>query len=144
MVVGSGVSRELFEALVYAIASKNETLLDTLVDKGYDFDPIELSGPWSDVKSFLSDNNNKAELFANGSTLLAHVPFLGQELVDRMKISIDDATRIPGLIRGLSRILSDKEMKAVSPKLRKIAMENFDWEIRAQQMVAAYSKFISN
>ena len=167
VVVGSGVSRELFEALVYAIARKNETLLDTLVDKGYDLDPIELSGPWSDVKSFLSDNNNKAELFANGSTLLEHVhflgrldhdllrnvfpcsdvgffpsivpeayanvlfealsngvfpmasyfsglacgidaliPFLGQELVDMMKISIDDVTRISGIIRSLSRILS--------------------------------------
>jgi len=204
VVVGSGVSRELFEALVYAIARKNETLLDTLVDKGYDLDPIELSGPWSDVKSFLSDNNNKTELFANGSTLLEHVhflghldhdllrsvfpcsnvgffpsivpeayanvlfealsngvfpmasyfsglacgidalvPFLGQELVDMMKISIDDVTRISGLIRSLSRILSNNEIETVSPKLRKIAVENFDWEIRAQQMVAAYSKFIS-
>ena len=25
-----------------------------------------------------------------------------------------------------------------------IAVENFDWNIRARQMVAAYSKFISN
>ena len=72
----------------------------------------------------------------------ALVPFLGQELVDMMKISIDDATRIPGLIRSLSKILSDKEIETVSPKLRKIAVENFDWEIRAQQMVTAYSKFI--
>ena len=204
VVVGSGVSRELFEALVYAIAKKNETLLDTLVEKGYDLDPIELSGPWSDVKSFLSDNNNKTELFANGSTLLEHVhflghldhdllryvfpcsnvgffpsivpeayanvlfeslsngvfpmasyfsglacgldelvPFLGQELVDMMKISIDDAARIPGLIKSLSRILSNKDIEAISPKLRMIAVENFDWEIRAPQMVAAYSKFIS-
>ena len=204
VIVGSGVSRELFEALVYSIATENETLLDTLVDKGYDLDPIELSGPWSDVKFFLSENKNKSELFANGSTLLEHVhflgrldhdllrcvfpccnvgffpsivpeayanvlfealsngvfpmasyfsglacgldalvPFLGQDLVDMMKISIDDATRIPGLIRGLSRVLSDNKIEVISPKLRKIAVENFDWEIRAQQMVVAYSKFIS-
>ena len=71
------------------------------------------------------------------------VPFLGQELVDMLKISIDDATRIPGLIKNLSRILSDKDLEPISPKLRMIAVENFDWEIRAQQMVAAYSKFIS-
>ena len=203
VVIGSGVSRELFEALVYAIASKNETLLDALFDKGYDLVPIELSGPWSDVKSFLSDDNNKTELFANGSTLLEHVhflgrldhdllrcvfpcsdvgffpsivpeayanvlfealsngvfpmasyftglacgldalvPFLGHELVDMMKISVDDATRIPGLIKSLSRILSDKEIEVVSPKLRKIAVENFDWKIRSQQMLATYSKFI--
>jgi len=203
VVVGSGVSRELFEALVYAIAKKKETLLDTLVEKGYDLDPIELSGPWRDVKSFLSDNNNKNELFANGSTLLEHVhflgrldhdllryvfpcsnvgffpsvvpeayanvlfeslsngvfpmasyfsglacgldelvPFLGQELVEMMKIPIDDATRIPGLIKSLTRILSNKDIEAISPKLRMIAVENFDWQIRAQQMVAVYSKFI--
>ena len=71
------------------------------------------------------------------------VPFLGQELVDMMKISIDDAARIPGLIKSLSRILSNKDLEAIGQKLRMIAVENFDWEIRAQQMVAAYSKFIS-
>ena len=204
VVVGSGVSRELFEALTYAIAKKNEALLDTLVEKGYDLDPIELSSPWNDVKSFLSDNKNKADLFAYGSTLLEHVhflgrldhdllryvfpccdvgffpsivpeayanvlfeslsngvfpmvsyfsglacglddlvPHLGQDLVDLMKISVDDATRIPGLIKNLSRILSDKALEPISPKLRMIAVENFDWDIRARQMVAAYSKFIS-
>ena len=57
--------------------------------------------------------------------------------------AFDDATRIPGLIRSLSKILSDKEIEAVSPKLRKIAVENFDWEIRAQKIVTAYSKYIS-
>ena len=70
------------------------------------------------------------------------VPFLGQELVDMMKISVDDAARIPGLIESLSRILADTNLKAISPKLRMIAVENFDWNIRAQQMVAAYSNFI--
>ena len=71
------------------------------------------------------------------------VPFLGQELVDMMKIPIDDATRIPGLIKSLTRILSNKDIEAISPKLRMIAVENFDWQIRAQQMVAAYSKILS-
>ena len=71
------------------------------------------------------------------------VPHLGQDLVDLMKISVDDATRIPCLIKNLSRILSEKTLEPISPKLRMIAVENFDWDIRAQQMVAAYSKFIS-
>ena len=72
------------------------------------------------------------------------VPFLGQELVDIMKIPIDDATRIPSLIKSLTRILSNKNIEVISPKLRMIAVENFDWQIRAQQMVAVYSKFISS
>jgi len=176
-----------------------------LVEKGYDLDPVELSGPWNDVKSFLSDNKNTTDLFVYGSTLLAHVhflgrldhdllryvfpcsdvgffpsivpeayanvlfeslsagvlpmasyfsglpcglddlvPHLGQDLVDLMKISVDDATRIPGLIKNFSRIVSDKALEAISPKLRMIAVEDFDWGIRAKQMVAAYSKFIAN
>ena len=72
------------------------------------------------------------------------VPHLGQDLIDLMKISVDDATRIPGLIKNLSRILSDEALNTIGPKLRKIAVENFDWDIRAQQMVAAYLKYISN
>ena len=71
------------------------------------------------------------------------VPHLGDDLVDLMKISIDDASRIPGLIRNLSSLLKNESLDTISPKLRKIAVENFDWNIRAQQMVAAYSKFIS-
>ena len=204
VVVGSGASRELFEALAYAIVKKKERLLDTLIEKGFDLDPINLSGPWNDVKSFLSDDKNRTDLFNHGSTLLEHVHFLGrldhnllrylfpcadvgffpsivpeayanvlfeslsngvlpmasyfsglacglddlvshlgQDLVDLMKIPVDNATRIPGLIKNLSHILSDVALETVSPKLRKIAVENFDWNIRAQQMVAVYSKFIS-
>jgi glycosyltransferase involved in cell wall biosynthesis len=204
VVVGSGASRELFEALTYAIARKKETLLDTLIEKGFDFDPFNTSGPWNDVKSFLSDDENRTELFKYGSTLLDHVHFLGrldhkllrylfpccdvglfpsivpeaygnvlfesisngvlpmasyfnglacglddlvshlgQDLVDLMKISGDDATRIPGFIRNLSHILSNEPLETIRPKLRKIAVENFDWSTRARQMVAAYSKFIS-
>jgi len=204
VVVGSGASRELFEALAYAIAMKKETLLDALIEKGFDFDPFNSSGPWNDVKSFLSDNNNRTVLFDYGSALLEHVHFLGrldhnllrylfpccdvglfpsivpeaygnvlfesisngvlpmasyfsglacglddlvshlgQDLVDLMKIPVDDATRIPGLIRNLSHILSNEHLETIRPKLRKIAVENFDWNHRARQMVAAYSKIIS-
>ncbi len=41
-------------------------------------------------------------------------------------------------IKSLSRVLSNKDIEVISPKLRMIAVENFDWEIRAKQMVAAY------
>jgi glycosyltransferase involved in cell wall biosynthesis len=200
---GSGVSREIFEALVYAIATKNEKLLQILVEKGFDFDPAELTGPWTDVQSFLSNDNSKTELFHYGAELLEHVhflgrldhnilryvfpcadvglfpsiipeaygnvlfeslangvfpmasyfsglaigiddliQFLGQELVDLMKIPVDDSTRIPGLINNLNRMLSDSNLHSFSPKLRKIVVENYDWDIRAEQMVAAYSKYL--
>ena len=205
VLVGSGVSRELFEALVYAIAKRNESLLDILVDKGFDFDPVELSGPWTDVKAFLNDNETKTDLFNYGSNLLEHVHFLGRldhhilryvfpcsdigffpsiipeayanvlfeslsngvlpmvsyfsglacgldsletylgrDLIDLMKISINDATRIPGLIKNISRILSNSNIELISQKLRKIAVENYDWDIRARQMTDVYSQFISN
>ncbi len=204
VIIGSGVSRELFEALVHAITTKNEMLLDTLIDHGYDFDPVELSGPWSDVKTFLSDQNTKNELLRNGETLIKHVhflgrldhellrhvfpcadigffpsiipeayanvlfeslsngvfpmasyfsglacgldslvPILGQELVDMMKIPVEDHTRIPGLITSLSRFLSRKDRTKISAKLRLAAVEHFDWKIRARQMAAAYSRFIN-
>jgi len=205
VLIGSGVSRELFEALVYAIAKKNEELLDLLVDKGFDFDPVALSGPWADVKYFLTNKKTKTDLFTYGSNLLEHVhflgrldhhllryvfpcsdigffpsiipeayanvlfeslsngvlpmasyfsglacgldslvPHLGQELIDLMKISVNDTTRIPRLIKNLSRILSDSNREKISRKLRKIAIENYDWDIRARQMTVAYTKFVSN
>jgi glycosyltransferase involved in cell wall biosynthesis len=201
--VGSGVSREIFEALVYAIAKQNENLLEVLVTKGFDFDPAELTGPWTDVTAFLSDERNKADLFNYGRDLLEHVHFLGrldhnilryvfpcadvglfpsiipeaygnvlfeslangvlpmatyfsglavgmdnlvqhlgQDLIDLMKIPIDDSTRIPGLIENLNRILSDSTLESIGPKLRKIAVEHYDWDIRAKQMVSAFSKSI--
>jgi glycosyltransferase involved in cell wall biosynthesis len=201
--VGSGVSREIFEALVYAIATKNEKLLEILVSKGFDFDPAELTGPWTDVKSFLSNDKNNTDLFNHGSDLLEHVHFLGrldhnilryvfpcadvglfpsiipeaygnvlfeslangvlpmasyfsglaigmddliqhlgQDLVNLLKIPINDYNRIRGLINNLTTILSDSTLQSISPKLRRIAVENYDWDIRAKQMVSAYSKFI--
>jgi glycosyltransferase involved in cell wall biosynthesis len=205
ILIGSGASRELFEALTYAISTRQESLLDTLIDKGFDFDPIGRSGPWTDVQTFLSDQRNRADLFQYGSGLLDHVhflgrmdhhllrylfpcadvgffpsvvpeayanvlfeslsngvlpmasyfsglacglddlvPHLGQDLVDLMKIPVDDATRIPVLIQHLSQVLGKTALKSVRPKLREIAVKNFDWSIRAEQMVDAYSKIISS
>ena len=70
------------------------------------------------------------------------IPYLGQEWVERMKIPVDDQNRIPGLVKNLPAVMSDPGLSIISPKLRKIAVENFDWNIRAQQMVSAYSRFI--
>ena len=61
-----------------------------------------------------------------------------------MKIPVNDATRIPGLIKNITRILSNSNIELISQKLRKIAVENYDWDIRARQMTDVYSQFISN
>lgn len=203
ILVGSGASREMFEALTYAITRQNVTLLEGLIENGFAFDPIGLSVPWNDVKSFLADKQNMADLFQFGSGLMEHVhflgrldhhllryvfpcadvglfpsvipeaygnvlyeslangvlpmasyfsglacglddliPHLGQEWIDRMKIPVDNTTRIPGLITNLARILSDEALVTMGPRLRKIAVEHFDWNMRARQMAAAYARCI--
>ena len=78
--------------------------------------------------------------FADGVDDL--IPYLGIEWVERLRMPVDDQNRIPGLIKHLPAVMSDPDLSIISPKLRKIAVENFDWNIRAQQMVSAYSRFI--
>jgi len=203
VIVGSGAYREVLEGLVYAIASKNEPLLEALVAQGNDLDQNELTGPWKDVECFLKNSNHKAELFEQGESLMEHVhflgrlnhdllqhlfpcadlaifpsvvpeayplvlmeslsngvlpivsyfsgfadgldnlvPHLGEDWVERMKISIDDESRIPGLIQNIPALLANKSMDTIGPKLRKIAVENYDWNTRAEQMTAALKKLI--
>ena len=60
------------------------------------------------------------------------IPHLGIEWVERMKIPVDDQNRIPSLVKNLPSVMSDPGLSIISPKLRKIAVENFDWNIRAQ------------
>jgi glycosyltransferase involved in cell wall biosynthesis len=203
LIVGSGAYREVLEGLIYAISTKNESLLDNLVAHGNDLDQNELTGKWPDVAHFLSDSKNKMNLLSIGVDLQEHVhflgrlghdllchlfpcadvaifpsvvpeayplvlmeslsngvlpvvsyfsgfadgvdeliPYLGIEWVEHMKIPIDYQNRIPGLIKNLPLVMSDPDLSTISPKLRKIAVENYDWNIRAQQMIAAYSRFI--
>ena len=203
LIVGSGAYREVLEGLVYAISTKNASLLDGLVARGNDLDQNELTGKWPDVAHFLADSKNKINLLSLGMDLQEHIhflgrighdllchlfpcadvaifpsvvpeayplvlmeslsngvlpvvsyfsgfadavddliPYLGIEWVERMKIPVDDQNRIPGLVKNLPSIMSDPGLSIISPKLRKIAVENFDWNIRAQQMVSAYSRFI--
>lgn len=204
VIVGSGAYREVLEALVYAIASGNSALLDALIENGNDLDRNELTGPWKDVKMFLSDPRNKEQMLSFGQSFAEHVhflgrlnhdllrylfpcadlaifpsvipeayplvlmeslsngvlpmvsyfsgfadgldaliPYLGPNLIERMKIPVEDSIRISGIINNISDLLADKSIQAIGPVLRKIAVDNFDWNIRAEQMVAAYSRLIS-
>ena len=203
IVVGSGISRELFEALVHAISSRNESLLDHLVARGFELDPVDIAGEWRDVKAFLDRPGVREELFEHGKAIADHVHFLGRldhdllrflfpccdvglfpsiipeayanvlfeslangvfpmvsyfsglacgidelethlgaDLVDLMKIPVDDDERIFALTEQLNGLLADGTAAVIAPRLRKVAEENYDWSGRAKQMVAAYGRFV--
>ena len=72
------------------------------------------------------------------------IPFLGESIVNKMKISIEDESRISGLIEHVNSVLKDSEIPALKPKLRQIAVENYDWSIIATQMIEAYQHFLLN
>ena len=66
---------------------------------------------------------------------------LGADLVDLMKIPIDDDQRIVAFTEKLNGLLADETPAVAAPRLRKVAEENYDWSARAKQMVAAYGRF---
>lgn len=66
-------------------------------------------------------------------------PYLGQELTDNIRLPIDAAHRIPAIARKVSTVLAEGNVD--SHLLRKIAVDNYDWALRAKQMTAAYEKF---
>ncbi len=67
---------------------------------------------------------------------------LGESITNLMKIPMDREIRINTIISHLNMLLADKKMKKTQEKLRQIAVDNFDWRLRADQMVDAYKKTI--
>ncbi|MBN1994501.1 MAG: glycosyltransferase family 4 protein [Anaerolineae bacterium] len=70
------------------------------------------------------------------------IPFLGQSLTTRMKIPVDPAVRVVSIAPNINDLLTDASVKSLSPTLRQIAVENYDWALRAAQMVEAYEWLI--
>ena len=68
--------------------------------------------------------------------------FLDPTLVDKMKIPTDPTTRIPTLISNINNLLSDNSLDELRPSLCRIAAENYDWNIQAAKMTAAYQEVI--
>ena len=66
--------------------------------------------------------------------------YLNKDILQLMKISMDPEKRIKSIIRCVSGALEYPGLNSVSPKLRSIAVKNFDWKIRARQMINAYLK----
>jgi glycosyltransferase involved in cell wall biosynthesis len=67
--------------------------------------------------------------------LAALEPHLGEELVAKMRLPLGDVAGIAGRLQAL---LPDPPR---GDRLRRIAVEQFDWDVRAQQMVDAYTRF---
>ena len=54
---------------------------------------------------------------------------------------MDTAQRVEVMISNISGLLADPDLKSYGPRLRRVAVENYDWKTRAAQFVQAYSYF---
>jgi len=79
--------------------------------------------------------------FADGVDEL--VPWLGEDVTERMKIPMEDALRIESLAGNLAGLLKDEIGVARGRDLRRITEEHYDWRLRAEQMVRAYGELVS-
>ena len=204
VIVGSGAFREVLEALVHAIATGNEALLDTLVLHGNDFEDTPTGGEWSDVVAYLADADKRQVVLAAGPGFADHVhfvgrlghdrlqylfpcadlavfpsivpeayplvlmeslasgvlpcasdttglgegltllePHLGADVVERLRLPMDDGVRVAAIADRLTALLRDSALDDLAGRLREIAVSEYDWPVRAGQMTAAYERFIA-
>ena len=68
IIVGSGRYRDVLEALVFAIATADEALLDELVARGNDLDHGPAVGGWTDVADYLADPEHDDSSFLQAPT----------------------------------------------------------------------------
>ena len=66
--------------------------------------------------------------------------FLDKELVSRLKIPMDREGRVKVMAENIIELFALLKSKDFSSELSKIAQENYDWNYRAKQMVAAYER----
>ncbi len=77
--------------------------------------------------------------FADGLNQLEG--FLGRELTDRLRLPFDPDDRVEGLVDRVCGLLRDFPDEETQGRLRTVAVEHFDWDIRAREMAAAYLRF---
>ncbi|MHC4973785.1 MAG: glycosyltransferase family 4 protein [Planctomycetota bacterium] len=68
--------------------------------------------------------------------LAALEPHLGADLVAKMRLPVGD---VAGIVAALRELLPCPPR---GDELRKVAVEQFDWDVRAQEMVEAYARFV--
>ena len=65
-------------------------------------------------------------------------PHLGESMVEQIKIPMQNEVRIKRLASNLNALLANRDLDQIGSKLRQIAVKNYDWKLRASQMVSAY------
>ena len=68
-------------------------------------------------------------------------PYLEGSLLELIKLPVDPTIRVSGIARQLTALLN-APLQKISPQLRQIAEERYDWKLKAAQMVEAYQAVI--
>ena len=71
-------------------------------------------------------------------------PLLGDTLTELIKIPVESSLRITTIGEHLCQVFSNPSLESIRPILRQIAVEQFDWQLRALQMAAVYQAFIDH
>lgn len=66
-----------------------------------------------------------------------------EELLSLMRIPMSNQQRIDVMADNLHRILSSESFQEIRPKLREVACNRYDWSLRAEQMISAYTKVLN-
>jgi glycosyltransferase involved in cell wall biosynthesis len=69
-------------------------------------------------------------------------PFLDQALIELMKIPTSHDVRVRSIADNINQLFTGQYLENIGPTLRRIAVEYFDWELRASQMTDAYRSLI--
>jgi len=67
---------------------------------------------------------------------------LGESLIEKMKIPQDSQIRVERIAANINALLADERVRTSGPKLREIGVENYDWKLKASQMISAYRSLI--
>ena len=66
---------------------------------------------------------------------------MGDEFVDSITMPSEPALRVQGLGRVLKGLIADlSDVRALTPKLRQIAEQRYDWARRCEEMVREYRR----
>lgn len=202
LIAGKGVYREILEALVHAIASRDEALLDALIECGFDLDLEHGAnhGRWPDVRAYLDTAAGRSVLLQQGESFAQQVSFLGHLDDDLMRdvlpcadlvvmpaatpqaadpqallaalasgvlpvatgfpniaelmaeltpligstwttrMRLPTAARRVGVIaRHLTELLSDPGLGSLRGTLRHVAVDCYDWQVRAAEFAQAFA-----
>ena len=77
--------------------------------------------------------------FSDGLSMLAEL--LGSELVDRLRLPYGVAERREGIVDRVCGMLDRMPADDERSRLHEIAVNHFDWAVRARQMTDAYRRF---